>query len=54
MQGNEAEQFLGSKIDGLVSLDTSPFCVFFFDSGQRVLSSGAAGNWFLRDAVFLP
>jgi hypothetical protein len=26
--GNEAEQILSKKIDGLVSLDTSPFCVF--------------------------
>ena len=26
--GNEAEQILSTKIDGLVSFDTSPFCAF--------------------------
>jgi hypothetical protein len=27
-QGSEAEQILAGKINGLVSFDTSPFCVF--------------------------
>ena len=29
-QGSEAEQILAGKINGLVSFDTSPFCVFVF------------------------
>jgi hypothetical protein len=28
LQGSEAEQILAGKINGLVSFDTSPFCVF--------------------------
>ena len=34
--GNEAERILEVKIDGLVSFDTSPFCVF----PQRMLERG--------------
>ena len=30
LQGSEAEQILAGKINGLVSFDTSPFCVFAF------------------------
>jgi len=37
LQGSEAEQILAGKINGLVSLDTSPFCVFVF---AEVLRAG--------------
>ena len=43
-QGSEAEQILAGKINGLVSFDTSPFCVFVLrreDLPEKVLGTSS-------------
>ena len=45
-QGSEAEQILAGKINGLVSFDTSPFCVFAFLGfrGARICQKSFGGQ----------
>ena len=48
-RGAEAERVLERKINGLVSLDTSPFCVFSQGFCKRRRLKHLNGIWILRD-----